>query len=273
MKDTGKYAVNELLAGKTVFSVNHGKQPVYRPDGMERWVLHYTVSGAGRINRGRESFIEKPGDLLLFPPGVAHDYITDKDADDWIHLWVYFGMNTRLSGLLNLPEINKGIIGLHIKNPENRTEIERLLYLTVETFEKSIPRKINFCYNLLERVLLICDTENPLSETAMDTRIGKAVDYMNEHLRRKIKLENIAVYCGLSVSRFVHLFSEKTGISPLKYLEKTRIEKAQGLLIGSNMKLAEIADITGYENEYYFSRVFRKLTGKSPGGFRKCLKR
>ena len=271
MKDTGKYAVNELLAGKTVFSVNHGNRPVYRPEGMTKWVLHYTVSGAGRISRGAESFIENPGDAVLFPPGVPHDYITDKSAEDWVHLWVYFGINTRLTGLLNWPEINGGVLGFHIKNTANRVEIEKLLSQTVEIWGKNIPRKINFCYNLLERALLICDMENPLSETVMDRRIGKAIDYMNERTAQKIKLDDIAVNCGLSVSRFVHLFSKTTGLPPVKYLEKIRIEKAQGLLIGSNMKLAEIAEATGYGNEYYFSKVFKKLTGRAPGKFRKCL--
>lgn len=265
MKDSGRFAVNELVAGKTVYSVNHGTRPIYRAEGMEKWVLNYTVSGTGIVNK---RFKALPGDLLLFPPGVTHDYISVPD-DDWVHLWVYFAMNTRLTGLLNWPEINAGVLGYSLKEQENKTEIEALLNLTVETWMRNLPKKINFCYNLLERVLLFCDLENPLSENSMDQRIKKAMEYMNRHISEKIALSEIAIHCGMSVSRFVHLFTETTGISPIKYLEKARVEKAQGLLIGSNMKLAEIAERTGYINEYYFSKVFKKLTGTPPGKFRK----
>jgi len=271
MRDTGRFAENELVAGRTIYSFHHGESPVNRPEGMDKWVLNYTVSGAGKINKGARSFTAKPGDILLFPPSVPHYYITDRDADDWVHLWVYFGRATRLAGLLNWPERQDGVRGCHISDPVLGAEIERLLCLTVETWQKTIPRKIHFCFNLLERVLLLCDSVNPLAEGGMDGRVRKAIDYLNERMSQKVRLGDVAAACDMSVSRFAHLFTEATGVPPMRYFEKVRMEKAQELLIGSNMKLAAVAETTGYGNEFYFSTVFKKLTGRAPGKFRKCL--
>ena len=271
MTDIGLFTKAELVAGETVFSVNHGNSPVYRPGGMEGWVLNFTVSGAGKINRGAGSFVVRPGDILLFPPGVPHDYITDKDADDWVHLWVYFGMCTQLTGLLGWPEINGGVLGCRVNDAALLAEIGELLKLTVATWRKNIARKTDFCLNLLERALLLCDMVNPLSVGGLDRRVEKAISRMNKQLDRKIRLDDLAAACEMSVSRFVHLFTESTGVPPMKYLEKIRIEKARELLIGGNMKLAAIAESTGYVNEYYFSQVFKKLTGKPPGQYRKSL--
>ncbi|MBA2627780.1 MAG: AraC family ligand binding domain-containing protein, partial [Gemmatimonadales bacterium] len=63
----------ELMAGRTVIR-DPADGVVWREHGMDGWILNYTVDGRGRINRGERGFISRPGQLLLFKPGVAHDY-------------------------------------------------------------------------------------------------------------------------------------------------------------------------------------------------------
>lgn len=64
------------------------------------------------------------------------------------------------------------------------------------------------------------------------------------------------------------MFREYTGISPIKYMHKIRIEKAQSLLLTTNMPVKAIAYEMGYNDEYHFSRLFKKHTGLSPKNFR-----
>ena len=66
---------------------------------MDVWVMTCTLYGKVRINRGERSFTAERGDILLWPPGVPHDYITEETADDWIHNWVSFGSQSRFAGL------------------------------------------------------------------------------------------------------------------------------------------------------------------------------
>lgn len=63
---------------------------------------------------------------------------------------------------------------------------------------------------------------------------------------------------------FRKLFKQETGVTPLEYLTDLRIEHAKGLLSSSSLTVRQVAAMVGYNDPYYFSRIFKKATGKSP---------
>jgi len=63
---------------------------------------------------------------------------------------------------------------------------------------------------------------------------------------------------------FRKLFKQETGVTPLEYLTNLRIEHAKGLLSNASLTIRQIAAMVGYDDPYYFSRIFKKATGKSP---------
>ena len=75
--------------------------------------------------------------------------------------------------------------------------------------------------------------------------------------------------CGISYSYFKRLFIMKFGISPIKYITKKKIMYACDLLLSNKYSVSEIAEMTGYETVYYFSRVFKEHIGMSPTEYRK----
>jgi AraC family transcriptional regulator of arabinose operon len=93
--------------------------------------------------------------------------------------------------------------------------------------------------------------------------------YINEHFREKVNLKKYAEIAHLSLSRFSHLFTEKVGVSPHKYVLSLRIEEAKELLMCSSMSVIEIAAHIGIDDPSYFSRIFRKHSGCSPVEYRK----
>ncbi|MBT3272083.1 MAG: helix-turn-helix transcriptional regulator [Spirochaetales bacterium] len=95
-----------------------------------------------------------------------------------------------------------------------------------------------------------------------------ALSYMHGHYATPIRIEELARLCNYSVRRFQDLFRAHSGVSPSEYLAEIRLEAAREHLINTNFTLREIAERTGYGNEYYFSRCFRKKYGQPPGAFR-----
>ena len=75
----------------------------------------------------------------------------------------------------------------------------------------------------------------------------------------------------MSVSWFIRNFKEYTNSTPAQYLLSLRISNAQTLLETTSYNVTEIADIVGYDNPLYFSRIFKKQVGLSPSEFRKQL--
>ena len=95
-----------------------------------------------------------------------------------------------------------------------------------------------------------------------------AIHYMKENLNKKIRLTDIAREVKLSASYFSNLFEEKTGSSPLRYLNYLRIQEACHYLDSTDMKISQISPLVGYEDSLYFSRLFTKTMGIPPSEYK-----
>jgi len=94
--------------------------------------------------------------------------------------------------------------------------------------------------------------------------LEKTVEYIHNHYSEPITLEQLALMAGFSNSYYSRSFKKHTGIGPIAYVNKLRIEKAKELLIVSRNSLYQIAGQLGYSDESYFSRIFKKEVGISP---------
>lgn len=93
--------------------------------------------------------------------------------------------------------------------------------------------------------------------------------YLEHHYSENITLNDIANYVHLSSSYFSRVFSEEIGVPYSQYLMELRVEKAKQFLLSSTMRIHAVAKQVGYSDIKYFNRVFKRLTGVSPGDFRK----
>ena len=98
--------------------------------------------------------------------------------------------------------------------------------------------------------------------------LRKAERYIWENYTRKISLDEIAKASGLSAPYFSTIFKEEMGENLSGYLNRLRIEKAAALLTETGKSLSEIAGICGFEDQSWFSKIFKNYTGMSPGKYR-----
>jgi AraC-like DNA-binding protein/ligand-binding sensor protein len=98
--------------------------------------------------------------------------------------------------------------------------------------------------------------------------LKKAELFIWENYTRKISLEEIAGSLGLSAPYFSTIFKEEMGESLSSYLNRLRVEKASRLLKGTSLSLSEIAGACGFEDQSWFSKIFKIYTGFSPGKYR-----
>jgi two-component system response regulator YesN len=98
--------------------------------------------------------------------------------------------------------------------------------------------------------------------------IRKSIHFIHSQYTGSLSLERVAEYIHLSPSHFSRIFHEGTGESFVAYLTRIRIEKAKSLLQNHSIPLAEIGARTGFKDQSYFTRVFKRSTGLSPGKYR-----
>jgi len=99
-------------------------------------------------------------------------------------------------------------------------------------------------------------------------RLQPAISHMREHMADKLTVTKLARLAHLSVPHFHALFRKCLRNSPMQHLKHLRLEKAARLLTGSDTQLADIAEATGFCNEFHLSREFRRVFGKPPGRWR-----
>lgn len=95
------------------------------------------------------------------------------------------------------------------------------------------------------------------------------VRYLEEHYRENITLEGLCRWFGYSRTRLNQLFREYTGTSICRYLMDIRLENACKSLRNSELSIYSIATESGFSNQNYFSRQFKKYIGCTPGEYRK----
>ncbi|WP_070000908.1 helix-turn-helix domain-containing protein [Cellulosilyticum sp. I15G10I2] len=94
--------------------------------------------------------------------------------------------------------------------------------------------------------------------------IKRAIQYIKQNYMNKITLEEVASAVHVSPNYFSKIFKEESGINFATYLNQIRIEGAKKLLAADETSLADVAYLAGFEDQSYFSRVFKKYTGLSP---------
>ena len=99
--------------------------------------------------------------------------------------------------------------------------------------------------------------------------VEDAIFFMKEHLKRRLTLEKLAKEAELSASHFSLVFRKKTGRAPMDYLIHLRIQKACQLLDATGLRIKEVALHVGYDDPYYFSRIFKKVMSLSPVEYKK----
>ncbi|MFH1805100.1 MAG: AraC family transcriptional regulator [Pseudomonadota bacterium] len=118
---------------------------------------------------------------------------------------------------------------------------------------------------------------SPMSESVTARKRGKlapcqlrkTADYIEQNCDRVIRLDELAGLAGLSQSYFCSAFRESTGMPPHQWQMKARIERAKTMLRGHETPLAAIAAQIGFADQAHLTRVFRRITGTTPGAWRR----
>jgi AraC-like DNA-binding protein len=113
----------------------------------------------------------------------------------------------------------------------------------------------------------IPDTDWP--ERQIDPRVLRVLSYIDQHLHRHLRNEDFGRVARMSTNACTRLFKQKTGITPLGYLNQRRIEQASILLHHTDHSIEEIAGRCGFTDRFYFTRVFQKQFGVGPATYRK----
>ena len=98
--------------------------------------------------------------------------------------------------------------------------------------------------------------------------VNKIILFVEQHINEKITLEMIAKHLGISEIHVSRIFKAETGKNLIQYINEQKIQRAIELMEHSNMKIKDVAEAVGFEDQLYFNKVFKKIIGISPSKYR-----
>lgn len=266
------YSFNVYLVAGTTPIIENGPLDFFvdRKKGMSGFIINLTVKGRGKVFDGDNAVYCNPGDLLLFPPDATHFYGRAPDSPDWYHRWIYFRPRAYWAPWLKWRTQVNRVGRLTLPDKALITEFDELFQQIEQTYKAGRRSSEELAINLLERLLIRCFEETPENRIKpVDQRIEEACQYLSSNLAEEVNLEKMARHVCLSPSRLAHLFREQMGVNIVRWREDQRMILAKHLLHSTCSPIAKIASLVGYDDQMYFSRVFRKRVGTSPSEFRK----
>ena len=255
--------VRHLLAGD---NVEDSQYSVVRSNGTRDWLLIYTLAGAGQFGSESHSYKVWPGTAVIIQPGTSHEYRTA--GDEWHLLWVHFHPKPDWRNFMTWHQNRPGHLVAHLTEPVVRRRVQGRFTEMIRISRGILKRREVFAMNALEEILLWLESQTVSGDYNLDDRITDAMEYMCQNLGTQITISELAQTAGLSPSRFGHLFKTQVGTSPIQYLEKQRLDRAQQLLQWTSLPIQEVAQATGYVDAFYFSTLFKSRLGRSPTAYR-----
>lgn len=238
-----------------------------RPAGeCQSYMLHILLSGQAYHTIAGHTHILHAGQCILYAPG-APQHIIHYGKDDPIYIWVHFcgfAADTIVKDL--------HLDGIHTLRHFSSSGLKKAFLQLIYEKNATIPNNDYLC--LSHFLDFLCNLslyiQDKSSNALFSNKIAPAIEHMTSHYASsELSNKDYAAMCFLSESRFSHIFKEVIGSTPQKFMESKRIEAAKELLLTSNLRISEIAGLVGYEDAYYFSRIFKKNVGLSPREFSK----
>lgn len=239
---------------------------VSRPRGTGCHILIFVEAGQGWLELDGRRFTAGSSEVILIPPHIGHAYGASRN-NPWRIYWFHF-LGAGAEALLEWSNFT-------LKNPTLSCPAGDGLRRQFRTALTSVKRGysdralLDLARTLINVLTLL---HQRMPEHRLDPHAGRVeqiMDHMREHLNAPETLAAYARRSGLSVSGFSQAFREHCGVSPMTYFSELRIQRACELLDTTDLRVGEIAQRLGFSDALYFSRLFRKHTGKPPTEYRK----
>ena len=240
-----------------------------RKEGCSEYILIFCVAGNGWFQINKEKRRVEAGQFIILPAGRFHAYGSQND-DPWTIYWVHF--TGKQAAQFSFPDNDLLQTTLFHENDQRVSLFDEIIELLGTGLSSENLSYAMFCLGHLLAMFRYNRIYVKGRSKVPHDACEKAIAFMQNKVYQKVKLEEIALAAQLSPSHFSSIFKKRTQRAPMEYFIFLKIQKSCHLLDSSNMRIKEISSSLGFEDPYYFSRLFSKVMLVSPVAYRKMRK-
>ena len=235
---------------------------VIRRIGRSDYHLLLVGSGCYEVMYGGQSHKLSAGNLVVYEPHKPQQYTA---CSGGISMWCHF-TGTAAKQLLDGCGIGGGVYVL----PPNRLISESYAEM-IRRFH--LPGHEKYAdISLTELLYRIGDVYCGRSEPKEAGMLAPVIAYIHMNYDKPLTLEQLSGRSGYSKSRFSHLFAQAYGTTPMKYLNRIRLQASRELLACDSMSIGDAAERCGFRDPLYYSRLFCKVYHMTPSAYRQSLR-
>ena len=227
--------------------------------------LFYIIEGEGSFIVNNTEYQVTKNQLIIINSNVSH---TEKSSNTNSMEYIALGFDGMSFNKKNSQKTESIII-----YNDKQMEILLLINFLLAELENENSHVFYISQNILEMIVLKLeqyqDVEVDLSsKQKINSTVSEVKKYIDLNYSESLSLDDLAEISHLNKYYLSHTFKEQTGLSPIEYLNETRIKNAKILLKSTNYSVSEISSFTGFSSQSYFSQRFKKITGLSPRQYR-----
>lgn len=230
-----------------------------RKEGIEENIYIYCIEGSGTINVEGKEYILRENEAFCIPKFRRHRYHACKEQP-WSVLWVHFkGEDEKYFPLQECSVVK-------FSSQDTKNQMYFLFELLFRVLEGNYTLG-NFVYLSQVLSLILAETydrEKHNTTLEQNKHVTNVVRYMYKNLDKGLTLEDIVAEFDLSKSYLNSIFNNHTRHAPMDFFINLKMKKACRLLKTTDLYIYEVAQSLGYKDQYYFSRIFKKVVGMSP---------
>lgn len=228
------------------------------------------LEGEGEFRVDGKLYHAKAGSLMIYNRGIWHE----ERSTSARFLAAYVGYEgLQLQGLPT-DYLSGSAQPAMLELSEQFVPIKKLFGEMIEEWNSLLPESACVATGLLQaligrlaRLLHYSDTDYRKKRSNAEN-VHLARRFMEENYPLEVSLKSLAELTYTNPYHLIHVFKAETGLSPIQYLIRYRIEVAKQYLQTTQLSVSEIAEKVGYKSETYFQNLFKKTTGVSPGQYR-----
>ena len=237
-----------------------------RYNGRKQHGFFYVHSGMAIFYTDDKEFVVSAGNLLFIPQNKKYKMVYTAESTVFVvvnfMMWDQNGNDVFLFDDIEF-----------VFKEQKTNSLEHLMtkFELCSTSKNvgSLLKKKELMYRLLG--LVYRNELHPMGEEAIDSRIARGVHLLEQTYLENLPIEQYANECNVSVNTFRRIFGKQFGMSPIKYRNLLRMDRAKDLLYEGGFTVAEVAYAVGFENVGYFCRSYRQSIGETPTNTKKRL--
>lgn len=286
-----KYKLENLLVISKIIIINYfefDKNFKSHTESHDFWELVYAEKGDLISVSGEKEITVKEGEVLFHKPGISHSHRADGKHSPSAFIICFECKNEAMRYFEDKHmTLDKSLLGFIFAIIEESKRTFELPFhdptlKKMKLRDTPSPGGQQVIKNYLELLLInLMRSESEKDDSSAIFLLGgqydevisnTVIEYMKEHVEEKLIVEDICKELHYNRSYIYRQFKKTTGSSLMSYFVRMKISRAKELLRTTDMTVSDISDLLSFDSPNYFSKVFRKIAGRTPSAYRK-LKR